>query len=193
MAEFNISHIANPIKLEGVKVTPDGKLETTATVNATINVDSVNATDVSIIDGTDPSIKLALTPDGSVKTSMSTALDKDYDSIDVGKMTKGGVTTTHDAVAVGSTSAEIDCVGFNAVALHIDIVGTGSWKCEVLNSLVTNGSFVEAYEGTKQLTTGDLTKSRCVTLTGNSDFIKLKLSEITDGSTCTVKVQPLNV
>lgn len=193
MAEFNVTHVANPIKLDGVKVTPEGKLETTAEVIANVTVDSVTATDVTISDPDHPDRKVTLAPDGSVNVTLSTALDKDYDSIDVGKMSKGGVYTAHNEVSTTATSDEIDCSGFNAVILHVVINGTGKWKIDVLNSTITNGTFVDAYDGDKQLSTGEINTSRSVLLRGITDYIKIKATEIINGATCTVKVQPLNV
>lgn len=189
MAEFNVSHIANPIKLEGVNVTPEGKLETTASVDANINVESLTVTDVTIRDPNHPERKMTFSPDGSLNVTLSSALNKEYDSIDVGRMSKGGVTTAHDSITSTATSNEINCRGYNALLIHV-VVSDGTWEVDILNSLNTNGTFVEAFDGEKKLTTDALTSSRSVLLRGIADFIKVRA---TGSGNCTVKVQPLIV
>lgn len=77
--------------------------------------------------------------------------------------------------------------------MHVVITGTGSWKIDVQNATISNGTFIDAFDGNNQLTTGNLSTSRCILLRGITDFIKVTATKVTDGATCTVKVQPLNV
>lgn len=115
------------------------------------------------------------------------------DSIDVSKMTKAGITVAHSAIEATATSSEIDCDGFNSVLLHVVITGTGTWKIDVQCSPVSAGTFINAYDGTTQLTTGNLTASACMLFRGIMDYVKIVATEVADGATCTVTVQPLNL
>lgn len=142
--------------------------------------------------GGDVNVNLPLSADGYLLTTLMSALSKDFDSIDVGKMSKAGSYPAFTSLSGTSISPEVDCRGFNAILLHVVISGNGKWKFDILNSTITNGEFIEAYDYDKQLTTGEITTSRCVLLKGVGDYIKVRATEITDGSACTVKVQPLN-
>ena len=128
-----------------------------------------------------------------VEVTLSTALNKDFDSMDVAKMSKGIVTTTHSAISATTVSSEIDCRGFNSILIHVVITGTGTWKADLQNAVISGGVVVDAYDGATQLSTGDLTTSRCVLLRGVSSYIKIKATEVADGATCTINVQPLNL
>lgn len=139
------------------------------------------------------STNLPLTTDGYAMMALMTKLSKEFDSIDVGKMSKGGAITAHNAIVDTKISGTIPCSGFNAVILHVVISGTGKWKIDIQNAVIDNGIFVDAFDGEKQLSTGEITASRSILFRGITDYIKIAATEITDGATCTIKAQPLNV
>ena len=149
---------------------------------------------------TTPSVSLSgsnAEADGSVKTTMTTALDSDYDSINVDKMGKGGVTTAHAAITVTATSAEIDCRGYNAVLIEASLSATFNWTFKGQGCMTSGGTFVDLYEqantGTMTLMSYQCNASRMFLFKGIPDYIKIVATEDEDGATVTVKVQPLNV
>lgn len=134
---------------------------------------------------------------GNLMVSQGTALDKDTDSIDVAKMSKGGVVTAHSAITATATSSEIDCSGFNAVLVEASLSGAYNWTFKVQGCLQSGGTFVDCYE---QANTGSMVAmsyqtnaSKIFLFKGIPDYIKIVATEDADGATVTVKVQPLNV
>lgn len=133
---------------------------------------------------------IALSP---TNVNLSTALSKDFDSIDVAKMSKSSIITAHNAISSTATSTEISSVGYNAILLHVVITGTGTWEASITSSPTSGGTFVDTYDGTTKVSTGGLTESRCVLLRGITDYVKVVATELVNGATCTVKVQLLNL
>lgn len=110
---------------------------------------------------------------------------------------KGSVTTAHNAIDTTTTSAEIDCTGFNSIMVHATISDTYNWTFSVTGSPTTGGSFVAVYE---QANTGAMAAmsyqtnaSKCWVWRGIPDFIKIVATEDASGATATVKVQPMNL
>lgn len=133
----------------------------------------------------------------NLMVSLGTALDKDIDSIDVGKMSKGGVTTAHSAITATATSEEIDCRGYNAVLVEVTISAAFNWTFKVQGCMVSGGPFVDCYEqantGVQTLMSCQCNASRIFLFRGIPDYIKIVATEDEDGATVTVKVQPLNL
>jgi hypothetical protein len=132
-----------------------------------------------------------------VLVSLATVLDKNNDSIDVAKMTKGAVVTAHNAITATATSAEIDCRGFNAVLVKADISAAHNWTFKLQGCMASGATCVDWYE---QANTGAMAAmsyqtnaSRGWIWKGIPDFIKIDATEDEDGATVTVKAQPLNV
>jgi hypothetical protein len=136
--------------------------------------------------------------DGSVKTTLTTSLDSDYDSINVNKMGKGGVTTAHNAITETATSAEIDCRGYNSVLLEISQSAAEAWTYTVQGCMVSGGTFVDVYEMANTgvlaaMTIVENTLNRIVVFRGIPDYIKIVATEVAGTATVTVKVQPCNL
>lgn len=142
--------------------------------------------------------------DGSVKVSMTTALSKDFDSMDVAKMSKGAVSVAHAAITATATSAEIDCRGFNALMVEcaVSAITSGNWVVEVQGCTITGGT-VGLYTNVADATPAGITnlfKSASMNANGNYilifkgilDFNKVVATRTTDG-TLTCKVQPCNL
>jgi len=107
---------------------------------------------------------------------------------------KGNVITAHSAISATATSAQIDCKGKNAVLVSILITGTGTWKFDIQGRLDGSGTYMDIYDNAdSQLTTGNLTASRMKLFVAIPDMIKIVATEVVDGATCTVRVQPINV
>lgn len=107
------------------------------------------------------------------------------------KILKSNPITVHSAIAATATSSEIDCRFYNGILLEVSISGTGTWKADIKGSMVSGNSFVDVYDGSTQMTSGNLTTSRIFYFKGVPDYIKVVATEVSDGATCTIKVQPL--
>lgn len=105
---------------------------------------------------------------------------------------KQAVILAHSAVAVTSTSTEINVSGASIVQLDITIAGTGTWKVDIQGCSVSGGTFKDIYDNNNnQLTTGNITASRIQTFYVVSEYIKIIATEVADGATCTVNVIPV--
>jgi hypothetical protein len=129
---------------------------------------------------------------------MISALDKDLDSIDVAKMSKGAVTTAHNAITEGATSAEIDCRGFNSILVEVAIsVAAKLWTTKVQGCMVSGGTFIDCYEqantGVMTLMSYQTSTSKIFVFKGIPDYVKIVATEDEDAATITVKVQPCNL
>jgi hypothetical protein len=129
-------------------------------------------------------------------------LSKDYDSIDVGKKSKGGVTTAHNAITATATSVEIDTTGYNWVSVEcaVSAIASGNWAIELTGCAVAGGTYGTLY---KLKDDGTQVAYPSVTLNANGtailqyfiggvNYIKVKATRTTDG-TLTCKVTPFNV
>jgi len=134
---------------------------------------------------------------------MVTPLLKDLDSIDVGKMTNGGMTVALDAIVATTTSAEIPigASGFKHVALYLEgsAFTSGNFALALTGSALSGGTF-----GTinKQVDAGTFAVVSIPPISTNAglcyvipnigvNFLKLLATRTTDG-TLTVRVVPFN-
>lgn len=128
---------------------------------------------------------------GAVLVSLATALSADYDSVSI-KMAKGPSITILNAVTATTTSAEIDCRGYNSILVKVEQSG-GTWDISLQGAMVSGATFVDLYNGSTQMKATGLTASRMILWTGVPDFVKV-VATLTGGSgSVTVKVQPLNM
>ena len=153
---------------------------------------------VKLTDGTTDAEVEALTK--ALSVYLKSALDSSNDSINVAKMSKGEVTTPHNAISATAPSNEIDCSGFNALFVHVDLSATGTpdWTITIQGSPASGGTFVDLYELASggsyvQMSSGALTTDRAFIFKGMPDFVKIVATENAGTGTCTVKVQPMNV
>jgi len=120
-------------------------------------------------------------------------LTADHDSIAVGAVAKGELSTPFDSVTSGGTSREILCAGFNALLLHHVITGapaTGGYAT-ITMSPKSGGTFVAHHGDGQNIKGAAVTASYISLFRGILDYIKVVLT-VTDG-THTVIVQPLNI
>lgn len=147
---------------------------------------------------------LNINSDGSADVNMATALSKDLDSVDVGKMSKGAVTTAVDAKSATTTSTEIDCRGYNSLLVEcaVSAITAGNWVVEVQGCTVSGGT-VGLYTNLADAAPAGIVnvfKSAAMNANGNYilifkgilDYNKVVATRTTDG-TITVKVQPINL
>ena len=133
----------------------------------------------------------------NIPVELAHPLDKNIDSIDAGRMSKGAVTTTHSAITATATSEEVDCSGYNSALVEVAISVASNWTFKVQGSLTSGGNFVDCYEqsntGVMVAMSYQTNTSRIFLFKGIPDYIKVVATEDVDGATVTVKVQPLNV
>ena len=116
------------------------------------------------------------------------------DSIDVAKMSKGAVTTAHNAITATATSAEIDCRGFNSLIIHwVSSAIDKTWTIQIAGATGSGLTFAPWITsiGVDNTYTTDITGFFVVQ--GIPDYIKIIATEVDDGATVTCKVQPFNM
>ena len=157
--------------LDSLSFDENGKLETTAMLEA-------NTVDVTVGD-------VDLTGD-------SLAALQSVDTKTYAK--KGTVTIAHNAITVTTTSTTISTVGYNAVLISTLITGTGTWNVKLQGKFTEDGTFMDMYDNNGNLLSyGNLSTSAIRLFTSVPDYIQIVATEITDGATLTVEVQPINV
>jgi len=136
-----------------------------------------------------------------VPVTLATVLSSSIDSIDVAKMTKGSVTTAHDAITATATSFEIGCGGFNAISVECacSAFSTGNWVITILGCALSGGTFGACYSP-KDDGTFVAQATPVISVNGNTtyyfkgapNFVKILATRTTDG-TLTCKVTPMNL
>ena len=91
--------------------------------------------------------EINLSDNTPIPANLVTVLSSEYDTINVNKMSKGGVTVAHNAIAATTASAEIDCRGFNTISVEcaVSTITTGNWLIEILGCAMSGGSFGNCY------------------------------------------------
>lgn len=114
--------------------------------------------------------------------------------IQISTFKKGTVTTAHNTITSTATSATIDCTGFNACLVSVNISGTGTWKCDVYGMFTSDGTMMPIYDNVGNLlSTGNVSSNQIQLFTAIPNYIEIIATEITNGATVTIKVQPINV
>jgi hypothetical protein len=118
-----------------------------------------------------------------------------YQQID--QIVKGNVTEIFTAIDATTTSAKIDCRGYNAILIDAAFSGAANWTFKVTGSLTENGTYKDCYElantGSMAAMSYQTNASKVFLFKGIPDFIKIVATEDVNGQTVTVKVQPLNI
>ncbi|MCL6582717.1 MAG: hypothetical protein K6U11_03690 [bacterium] len=138
---------------------------------------------------------------GSAPVNLAGCLSHEYDTIDVAKQSKGGVTVAHNAITATATSDEIDCRGYNAISVECEVsnITSGNWVVEILGSAISGGTFGNCYQPKDD---GDFAQQKTPTLDANGNktfyfrgvpnFVKIRATRTTDG-TLTCRVTPMNL
>lgn len=107
---------------------------------------------------------------------------------------KGTVSTALSDISVTTTSSIIDCTNYNAVLISTLITGTGTWNVKIQGNLAFDGTFMDMYDNNGNLlTTGNTSANLIKLCTAIPDFIQVVATEVVDGATLTVRIQPINV
>jgi hypothetical protein len=110
---------------------------------------------------------------------------------------KGAVSTVFNGIQANATSPVIDCSGYNAVLVSVnftDGAGTGVFSFALQGKFDTGGVMMDIYDNNgNPLTTGNITTNQVKLFAAVPDFIQIVATEITDGATITVRVQPINI
>jgi hypothetical protein len=133
--------------------------------------------------------------------TLVTTLSSEYDTIDVSKMSKGGVVVAHNAITATATSVEIDCRGFNAISVEcaVSAITSGNWLVEILGCAMSGGTFGNCFAPRDD---GTFIQQKTPVLNSNGDttyyfrgipnYMKIKATRTTDG-TLTCIVTPMNL
>jgi hypothetical protein len=149
------------------------------------------------------SAKLLFDSNGWLQVTLATAISSATDSIDVAKMSAGGLVTAHSAITATATSSEVDCRGFNSVRIEREITATSAsgWIATITGSEVSGGTFgaISKDVGITQTAVPALASITAIgkttyILTGcNTNFIKITETLGGGTGTITTKVVPFNV
>ena len=135
----------------------------------------------------------AISESNPMPVSLMSPLNKDIDSIEVGKVGKGAISSVNDGNDITATleSDEIDCRGYNSLLVQAVIDG-GTWSVKLMGSLSGGGTFVDLYDNDAAMSISNITASRIILFKGIPDYVKVTITEDVDGGSALVKVQPLN-
>lgn len=133
--------------------------------------------------------------------SLATAIDAAYDTINVSKMSKGGIIVAHNAIVATATSAEIDCRGFNTISVEMacSAFTSGNWVAAIHGCAITGGTFGACYSP-QDAGTNVAQAIAAISANGNTtyyfrgvpNYVKIVATRTTDGTlTCTVT--PMNL
>jgi len=139
----------------------------------------------------------------NIPVDMATSLSKDIDSIDVGKMSNGGMSVALDAIIVTTTSAEISvgASGFKHIAIYLEgsAFTSGNFAFTLTGSAISGGSFGSI---NKQIDAGTYASIGLPAISTVANFcyiipnigvnyLKILATRTTDG-TLTARVVPFN-
>jgi len=119
------------------------------------------------------------------------------DSINVSRMSKGGITVAHSAITASvvlASCVEIDMRPYNGCRVEFLLTaGTGTWTISLYGSSQSGGTFVPEYDANNALMEiSGLTSSRgFIWPIIGANFIKIVPTEVVDGATVTINVTPM--
>jgi hypothetical protein len=143
------------------------------------------------VNSIDNKLPATLTGSGNLKVSVSESINQNNNIVSIGK---GAITTALNAITGTTTASEVNTEGFNAVLVSVNISGTGTWKVDVRGRFDVSGTVMDIFDNNdRQLTTGNLTASRMRLFVSIPNLITIVATEVADGATCTVRVQPINI
>jgi hypothetical protein len=116
----------------------------------------------------------------------------------IDKVYKGNVITAHSLIEATTTSAPINCKGYNAILVQALISeATQNWTFKVQGSMSEHGTYTDCYElantGSMALMSYQTNASKMFLFKGIPDWIKIVATEDVTGAKATVYVQPLIV
>lgn len=164
---------------------------------AGLSADIGATTDAAIIDPTDEASVIAL-----LKGMLSVSLSSEYDTINVNRMSKGGIAPDLGltAITTTTTSNQIDCRDFNTISVEMSCSGmSGSWTASVRGCAISGGTFGACY-APKDDGTFVAQATPAISADGNTtyyfrgipNYVKILATLATTG-TLTCKVTPMNL
>lgn len=156
------------------------------------------------------SVKFLFDVNGWLRVTLATALSSTTDSIDVAKMSAGGLQTAlPNTTAATTASAELDCRGFNSVIIEIETNTVSSsdkvWTTTITGSCMPGGTFGQIFQNVAGTQTalvlptmafGEGNLKKCFVIQGGiPNFIKLTstLAGTNGTSKIGVNIVPFNV
>jgi hypothetical protein len=123
-------------------------------------------------------------------------VDTELTATIVDKMTKGPITTAHNAITATATSAEIDCRGYNSLLVHfVSDASDKTWTISVLGAMGSGLTFVPLLDKATGLAASEITTdiSGYFTISNIPDYVKIVATKVDDGATVSCTVQPFNM
>lgn len=101
---------------------------------------------------------------------------------------------THTNTSVSNTSTTVDCTGFNACLVSVNITGTGTWNVSLQGKFTSDGTFMDIYDNNgNQLSFGNTSTNQIKLFVAIPNYIQVAATEVVDGATLTTKVLPINI
>lgn len=113
--------------------------------------------------------------------------DTTLNNLNISSFSKGMAQNIFTNVNTNQTSGEIDCSGYNAIAINVTVTGTGVAFVKLKASLISGGTFNDYVD------VGLFGSSRPIIIPRVLDFVKVDLTVKSGTATYTVDVQPCNV
>ena len=108
-------------------------------------------------------------------------------------ITQGTTTTAHNIIEATTTSAAIDCRGYNAVYVQIAVtVQVVNWTVKLQGSTTAGGTYNDLYVDAT-LVSKQTNTTYAGVWRGVPDWIKVVATEDQDTGKCTVLITPINV
>lgn len=107
----------------------------------------------------------------------------------------GAVTVAHSAITDTATSEEIDCRGYNSLLVHfVSDSAILTWTISVQGAMGSGLTFVPLLDKATGLAASEITTdiSGFFVISNIPDYVKIVATEVDDGATVTVTVQPFN-
>jgi len=109
------------------------------------------------------------------------------------QLSKGAVATPLNLIEVTTTSAAIDCRGYNSILVYQKVtVATKLWTTKIQGALESGDTYADWYEGAT-LMSSQTNSTKASVWRGIPDYIKLVGTEDEDGGKLTVKIQLMNL
>ncbi len=173
------------------------KSEDANVLDVSVNINGMNLQNTTPLPIIDIVAGAVVSDANPLPATLVTSLSDEYDTIDVSKMSKGGVVVAHSAITATATSSEIDCRGFNSISVEcaVSAITSGNWVVEILGDAISGGTFGRVFDsGFGEMKTDALSTNEQVTYTfvGIPNYVKIKATRTTNG-TLTCKVTPMNL
>lgn len=102
-------------------------------------------------------------------------------------------TKIHDNISATATSADIDCRGYNALAISAQFSAAQNWTFSILGGRETGGTFVQCYDNAATAMSKQTNADIFIIFRPVPDWVQVKANEDVNGANVTVWAAPCQV